>query len=61
VMSWASMTCHSRWMSAGFGLYVRTVIAPYFVGVILLGRPRARFRGMHIQTLGQTLAATEGV
>jgi hypothetical protein len=29
-------------MSAGFGLYVRTVIAPYFVGVVLRG---GRVRG----------------
>jgi len=37
----ASMTCHSRWMSAGFGLYVRTNVAFSFVGpdkVCLAGR-----------------------
>ena len=25
----ASMTCHSRWMSPGFGLYVRTCVCLY--------------------------------
>src|SRR4051812_49983944 len=35
----ASMTCHSRWMSAGFGLYVRTVIAFCRNGDVTGGSP----------------------
>ena len=44
------MTCHSRWMSAGLGLYVRTVVA-FFVR---WARPRCSRPGVVLRLLTNT-------